>query len=102
MKISQIKPLYDYVLVEPIEQETVLPSGMILPDTVSKEKPQMGKVLATGTGKYDNNGNKRDLSVKVGDSILYKKWGGTEVKSEDKNLLILKEEDIIAVVESSN
>lgn len=102
MKISEIKPLYDYVLVEPIEQETVLSSGMILPDTVSKEKPQMGKVLATGGGKYDTNGNKRELSVKTGNQILYKKWGGTEVKAEDKTLLILKEEDIIAVIESAN
>jgi chaperonin GroES len=97
MNISSIKPLHDFVLVEPVEQETVLPSGIVLPDT-AKEKPQKGKILATGEGKIDSQGNKRNLLVKVGDMVLYKKWGGTELKIENKNLLMLKEEDIIAVI----
>jgi chaperonin GroES len=97
MKIEHIKPLHDFVLIEPQEQETTLPSGIVLPDT-AKEKPQRGLILATGPGKNNEKGELKSLTVKSGDKVLYKKWGGTEVKIEGKNLLIMREEDLIAVI----
>lgn len=96
---SQLKPLADRVVVEPIEQEERTSSGIILPET-AKEKPQEGKILAVGPGRFDENGSSRiPLDVKVGDRVLYAKYGGTEVKSNDKKLLILRESDLLAVVE---
>jgi chaperonin GroES len=97
MKISNLKPLHDFVLIEPLEQETTLPSGIVLPES-AKEKPQSGKVLATGPGKSNDKGDLKSLSVKVGDKVMYKKWGGTEVKIEAKNLLLMREDDLIAVI----
>jgi len=97
MKIENLKPLQDYVLIEPLEQETTLPSGLVIPDS-AKEKPQSGKILAVGVGKSLNNGETKQLSVSVGDKVMYKKWGGTEIKIENKNLLLLREEDLIAVI----
>ena len=95
--MATIKPLFDYVLIEPLEKETTLPSGIIIPDSV-KEKPQEGKIKAVGTGKVDD-GKLVPMTVKVGDIVMYKKWGGTEVKIEGKEHLLVKEEDILAVVE---
>jgi len=97
MKIENLKPLHDFVLIEPLEQETTLPSGIVLPDS-AKEKPQSGKVLATGSGKSNEKGEVKSLTVKVGDKVMYKKWGGTEVKIENKNLLLMREDDLIAVI----
>lgn len=97
MKINQIKPLQDYVLIDPLEQETTLPSGIVLPDS-AKEKPQKGKILATGPGKSNDKNEIKKLSVKTGDIVMYKKWGGTEIKIENKNLLLMREEDLIAVI----
>lgn len=97
MKIENLKPLQDYVLIEPLEQETTLPSGLVIPDS-AKEKPQSGKILAVGVGKSLNNGETKQLLVSVGDKVMYKKWGGTEIKIENKNLLLLREEDLIAVI----
>jgi chaperonin GroES len=96
--INKIKPLSDYLLVEPLQGETKLPSGIVIPDT-AKEKPQEGKVLAVGTGKRDDGGNIVPMSVKTGDIVMFKKWGGTELKIEGKDLLLVKEEDILAVIE---
>jgi len=96
--INKIKPLADYLLIEPLSRETTLPSGIVIPDTV-KEKPQEGKVVAVGSGKRDDEGNKVPMEVKVGDIIMYKKWGGTDIKVEGKDLLLVKEEDILAVIE---
>lgn len=88
----KIQPLFDYVLIEPTEKETTLPSGIVIPDS-AKEKPQEGKVIATGPGKDD-----KKLTVKVGDVVMYKKWGGTEVKVDGKDHLLVREEDLLAIV----
>jgi chaperonin GroES len=93
-----IKPLGDRVVVEPIEQEQTTASGIILPET-AKEKPQEGKVLATGPGRRDDEGKRIEMDVAVGDSVLFAKYAGTEVKLGDKKLLILKESDILAIVQ---
>ena len=96
--IDKIKPLSDYLLIEPLERETKLPSGIVIPDT-AKEKPQEGKVLAVGPGKRDDNGNVVSFGVSAGSIVMYKKWGGTEIKVEGKELLLVKEEDVLAVIE---
>ena len=93
---SKIQPLFDYVLIEPLEKETTLPSGIVIPDS-AKEKPQKGKVIATGPGKTDD-GKLIPLTVKVGDIVMYKKWGGTEIKIDGKEYLLVKEEDLLATV----
>ncbi len=91
------QPLHDRVLVERLEQENKTESGIIIPDT-AKEKPMQGKVIATGKGIKDEKGNISPLDVKVGDKILFAKWGGTEVKLEGKEYLIMKESDILGIV----
>ena len=95
---NMIKPMYDYLLIEPLEEETKLPSGIVIPDT-AKEKPQKGKIVAAGKGRKADNGKVVPLEVKVGDIVMYKKWGGTEVKVEGKEHLLVKEEDILAIFE---
>ena len=96
--IEKIKPLSDYLLIEPLEKETVLPSGIVVPDT-AKDEPSEGKVLAVGSGKKDEKGNLIPVQVSVGSVVMYKKWGGTEIKAEGKELLLVKEEDVIAIIE---
>jgi chaperonin GroES len=86
------------VIVEPIEQEEMTAGGIILPET-AKEKPQEGKILAAGPGDRDEDGERIPMEVQVGDKVLYAKYAGTEVKVDGKKLLILKENDILAVVE---
>jgi chaperonin GroES len=93
-----LKPLGDRLLVEPIEQEETTASGIILPET-AKEKPQRGKVLAAGPGRRDDEGKRVEMDVAEGDTVLYAKYAGTEVKLEDKKYLILKETDVLAIVE---
>ena len=95
-KIS-FKPLGSRVLVEPTEQEEMTASGIILPET-AKEKPQQGKVLAAGPGDRNDEGERIAMDVKVGDTILFAKYSGTEVKMEGKKLLILRESDILGIV----
>ncbi len=97
MKLS-IKPLLDNVLVEPLEREQTLPSGLVIPDT-AKEKPQEGKVVAVGPGKTEK-GETVKPQVKVGDRVLYKRYGGDEIKIENKDYLMVSAEDILAVIES--
>lgn len=99
LSVNKVKPLSDNMLVEPLSKETTLPSGIVIPDTV-KEKPQEGKVIAVGSGKRDDSGNRVPMEVKVGDIVVYKKWGGSEIKIDGKEYLLVKEEDILAVVES--
>ena len=94
----KLKPLGGRVIVEPIEQEEMTAGGIILPET-AKEKPQEGKILAAGPGDRDEDGNRIAMEVKVGDKVLYAKYSGTEVKVDGKKLLILRESDILAVVE---
>jgi chaperonin GroES len=93
-----LKPLGSRVVVEPIEQEEVTPGGIVLPET-AKEKPQKGKVLSVGAGDRDDEGKRIPLDVKVGDTVLYAKYSGTEIKLDSKKLLILREADILAIVE---
>lgn len=87
-----IKPLGDRVLVEPVAAETKTASGLYIPDT-AKEKPQTGKVIAVGNGKKDHT-----MTVKVGDTVLYSKYGGTDLKHEGVDYLIMREDDILAIV----
>jgi chaperonin GroES len=93
-----LKPLADRLVVEPIEQEEVTAGGIILPET-AKEKPQQGTVIAAGPGRTDDEGDRIVMEVKVGDRVLYAKYSGTEVKLDGKKVLILREADILAVVE---
>ena len=97
-KKLNLKPLGDRLVVEPVEKEERTASGIILPET-AKEKPQEGTVLAVGPGRTDDDGKRIAMDVKVGDVVLYAKYAGTEVKIDDKKLLILKESDILAIVE---
>jgi len=92
------KPLGSRVVVEPIEQEEVTPGGIVLPET-AKEKPQKGTVLSVGPGDRDDEGKRIPLDLKVGDTVLYAKYSGTEIKLDSKKLLILREADILAIVE---
>lgn len=95
----KLKPRGEYVLLQSVEEETTLPSGIVIPDT-AKEKPQKGLVVAVGTGKLDDDGKRIPLELKGGEVVLYKKWGGTEVKIAGKEYLLVKEEDILAVFTS--
>ncbi len=95
----KLRPLGDRVVVEPAEREETFAGGaLVLPET-AKEKPQQGQILAAGPGRLDDNGKRVAMEVKVGDQVLYAKYSGTEIKIENKKVLILKEADILAVVE---
>ena len=97
MSVS-IKPLEDRVVVQTLEAEQTTASGLVIPDT-AKEKPQEGTVVAVGPGRVDDNGNRVPLDVKVGDLVLYSKYGGTEVKYAGEEYLVLSARDLLAVVE---
>jgi chaperonin GroES len=95
----KLNPLGDRLIVEPIEQEDTTSGGILIPET-AKEKPQEGRVIAAGPGKLDDSGKRVKMEVKVGDRVLYAKYSGTEIKvEENKKLLILKESDVLALVE---
>ena len=96
--MTKIRPLHDRVLVEALEAENKTAGGVIIPDT-AQEKPQEGKVIAVGSGLRGDDGKIIKLDVKVGDKILYGKWAGTEVKLDGKDLLIMKESDIMGVIQ---
>jgi len=93
----KIKPLHDHILVTRIEEE-ITKSNIIIPDT-AKEKPQQGKVIAVGDGRRDDKGNRIPLDVKKGDKILFGKYAGTEMKIKDKEYLIIREDDILGIIE---
>ena len=93
-----LKPLGDRVVVEPIEQDDVTSGGIMLPDT-AKEKPQKGKILAAGPGNRNDAGERIALDVSVGDTVLYAKYAGTEIKLDGEKVLVLRESDILAIVE---
>ena len=98
MSVS-IKPLEDRIVVQAVEAETTTASGLVIPDT-AKEKPQEGEVIAVGPGRFDDEGEKRiPLDVSVGDTVLYSKYGGTEVKYSGEEYLILSARDVLAVIE---
>jgi chaperonin GroES len=94
----KIRPLHDRVIVKRLEEEKTSAGGIIIPDTAA-EKPIQGKVVAVGKGKILENGEVRPLDVKVGDKILFGKYGGTEVKVDGEDLLVMREEDVMAVIE---
>jgi chaperonin GroES len=94
----KIRPLHDRVIVQRIEEEEKTKGGIIIPDT-AKEKPQEGKVIAVGPGKILENGTKTTLDVKVGDKILFGKYSGTEIKIEGEEFLMMREDDILGVIE---
>ena len=93
-----LKPLGDRLIVRAVEEEETTTSGIVLPDT-AKEKPQKGKVLAVGDGKLDDNGQRVPLDVSEGDEVLYSKYGGTEIKIDGEELLVLRESDVLAKVQ---
>ena len=94
----KVRPLHDRILVERLEEKEIKRGGIIIPDT-AKEKPQEGKVVAVGNGKVNDDGKKVPLDVKAGDKILFGKYSGSEVKIDDKEFLIMREEDILAILD---
>lgn len=93
-----IRPLHDRVVIRRMEEERTTAAGIVIPDSAA-EKPQRGEIVAVGNGKILDNGEKRALDVKVGDKVLFGKYAGTEVKVADEDLLVMREEDIVAVIE---
>jgi chaperonin GroES len=98
--MSNIRPLHDRIVLKRIEEKEQVRGGIIIPDT-AKEKPQEGEVVAVGAGKLRENGERVPLDVKVGDKVLFGKYSGTEIKIDDQELLILKEDEILGVVDST-
>jgi chaperonin GroES len=96
-----IRPLHDRVLVRRIEDETTTPGGIVIPDS-AKEKPAQGEIIAAGNGRILDSGDVRALDVKVGDKVLFGKYAGTEVKVAGEELLVMKEDDIVGVVEETS
>ena len=94
---QNIQPLFDYVLVKPLKQEEVTASGILLPDTV-KEKPQMGEIMAVGQGFGSEDGRENKMIVKVGQKVVYKKWGGNEIKVGNEEWLLIEQKDVMAIV----
>ena len=99
--VLNLKPLGSRVVIEPIEQEDITAGGIVLPET-AKEKPQQGLVLSIGPGDRDEAGKRIPMDVAVGDKVLYAKYSGSEIKMDTKKLLIMKESDILAIVESKS
>jgi chaperonin GroES len=99
-ELMKIKPLHDRVVVRRIEEEQRTPGGVIIPDT-AKEKPMQGEVLAVGPGARDESGKRIQPDVKAGDTVLFGKWSGTEVKIDGDELLIMKESDIMGIIEGA-
>jgi chaperonin GroES len=95
----KIKPLADHILIEPIKEEEKTKAGILLPETAEKERPEQGKVIATGPGRKTSAGKIIPLEVKPGDKVLFTKYGPNEIKVNDKEYLIAKEEDILAILE---
>lgn len=94
-----IKPLSDHILIEPLRQEEKTKSGILLPESVEKERPEQGRIIAVGPGKKTSSGRIITLDVKPGQKVLFTKYGPNEIKVEDKEYLIAKEEDILAILE---
>lgn len=95
----KVKPMHDNVVVEPITEEEATKAGIVLPDTMEKERPEKGKVIEVGPGKILKDGSRGSLSVKKGDQIIFKKYSPEEIKVEDKDYLIINESDILAILE---
>jgi chaperonin GroES len=95
---KRLKPLGARVVIKPLQREEMTKSGIVLPDT-AKEKPQEGKIVAVGPGGLDKNGNKIEMTLKVGDKVLYQKYAGTEFKIDDEEHLVMHQDDVLALVE---
>ncbi|HLR86370.1 MAG TPA: co-chaperone GroES [Wenzhouxiangella sp.] len=95
----KLRPLHDRVIVKRMEEERTTPGGIVIPDSAT-EKPARGEVIAVGNGKVLDDGQQRALDVKVGDTVLFGKYSGTEVKVNDEELLVMREDDIMAIIES--
>ena len=94
-----LKPLSDHLFIEPLSEEKTTKSGIVIPDTAEREKPMKGKVIATGPGKVNEKGERVPMSVKVGDVVLFKKYGPDEVEVDGKKYLVGEESDILAIIE---
>lgn len=94
----KLKPISDYILIEPRNEETKTKSGIVLPDTVEKEKPQQGEVIAAGPGKMMENGTRAEMQVKAGDRVLFSKYSPNEIKVEGKEYFVIKEDDVMAII----
>ena len=94
-----LKPLHDHVIVKPLIEEETTKSGIVLPDTVDKEKPEKGEVIAIGPGKLLDNGQRAQMSVQVGQKIMFKKYSPDEMKVDGEEVLVISESDVIAVIE---
>lgn len=97
--MQKIKPLGDRVIVKPLGQEEITKSGIVLPDTVDKEKPEQGEVIAVGPGKRLENGEIAPVSVKVGDKIVFRKYSPDEIKVDGEEVLVIGESDIVGIIE---
>jgi len=95
----RLKPLSDRIILKPTPHEEKIKSGIVLPDTIDKEKPEQGKVIAVGPGKILADGKRAGMSVKVGDKVVFKKYGPDEVKVNDEEYLVVSEDDILAIIE---
>lgn len=95
----KIKPIGDRVLIEPIEEDNTTKSGIVIPDTAEKERPEKGKIIAVGTGRIADDGKPIPMSIKEGQIVLFSKYGPTEIKVDGKEYLITKEEDVLAIIE---
>lgn len=96
----KVKPLQDRLVIKPVVEEHKTSGGIIMPDTVSKEKPVRGEVIAVGPGKFDKDGKRISLDVKVGDEVMYGKYAGTEFKQDDQEYLIVDYNDVLAILEN--
>jgi chaperonin GroES len=94
-----LKPLNDHLIVKPLSREEKTESGIIIPDTVSKEKPERGEIIAVGPGKLNDNGTRTNMSVKVGDKVIFTKYAPSEIKDAGETYLVLSESDVLAIIE---
>ena len=94
-----LKPLHDNIIVKQLKEEEVTKSGIVLPDTLNKEKPQQGEIIAVGPGKKDDEGKMIEMSVKIGDKILFSKYSPNEVKIDNEEYLVMRESDVLAIIE---
>lgn len=97
----KLKPLHDHIVVKPITEDEATKSGIVLPDTIDKEKPEKGEVVAVGIGKLLENGQRAPMSVKIGDKVMFKKYSPDEIKVDGVEYLIISEGDILAILESN-
>lgn len=95
----KLKPMHDHIVVKPIIEDEITKSGIVLPDTIDKEKPEKGEVIAVGDGRLLENGQKASMSVKVGDKVMFKKYSPDEIKVDGVEYLIISESDVLAILE---